>query len=249
MFVVFDHLSTHVLRGPRHVITPWFDTGMYGVMVFFLVSGYIVPASLERKGSVRGFWVSRVFRLYPMWVIAVAAVLVLAVLGVAGLRGADEYPAASTVAHLLMLQDLLGIRNAVNVLWTLSYEMVFYLLITFLFVVRAHRRSAGVAASLAVVALVVGGTLPMQALSGGDLSTRMVIIVAAVMIVAGLAAAPAVLGDDLHPGGGDVRCGDGVLAPPRTAVPGVDRTGELLRVPAAPTAARSVLRRSVDARP
>jgi peptidoglycan/LPS O-acetylase OafA/YrhL len=33
--------------------------------VFFLVSGYIMASSLERKGSVRGSWVSRVFRLYP----------------------------------------------------------------------------------------------------------------------------------------------------------------------------------------
>jgi peptidoglycan/LPS O-acetylase OafA/YrhL len=41
------------------------STRQYGVFVFFLVSGYIVPASLERKGSVHGFWVSRVFRLYP----------------------------------------------------------------------------------------------------------------------------------------------------------------------------------------
>jgi peptidoglycan/LPS O-acetylase OafA/YrhL len=189
LFVVFDHLSTHVLRGPRHVITPWFDTGTYGVMVFFLVSGYIVPASLERRGSVRRFWVSRVFRLYPMWAVAVAAVLTLAVLGVAGLRGADQHPASSALAHALMLQDLLGIRDAVNVLWTLSYEMAFYLLITFLFVVRAHRRSAGFANGFAVAALAVGGILPAQALTGGDLSTRVVIIITAAAIVAGLAAA------------------------------------------------------------
>ena len=189
LFVVFDHLSTHVLRGPRGMITPWFDTGTYGVMVFFLVSGYIVPASLERRGSVRRFWVGRVFRLYPMWVLAVAAVLILAVLGVAGLRGADEHPASSAVAHMLMLQDLLGIRDAVNVLWTLSYEMAFYLLLTFLFVVRVHRRSAGFAAGFAVAALAVGGILPTQALTGGDLGTRLVIIVTAAAILAGLAAA------------------------------------------------------------
>jgi peptidoglycan/LPS O-acetylase OafA/YrhL len=49
----------------RDSVYQWFDPGQYGVFVSFLVSGYIVPASLERRGSVRGFWVSRAFRLYP----------------------------------------------------------------------------------------------------------------------------------------------------------------------------------------
>ncbi len=41
-----------------------------------------------------------------------------------------------------------------NVLWTLSYEMAFYLLIVALFVVGGHRRSAPAAVVLTVVALV-----------------------------------------------------------------------------------------------
>ena len=69
--VVFDHLSYSVLQPVRASVYHWFDPGQYGVFVFFLVSGYIVPASLERKGSVRGFWVSRVFRLYPLYLFAV----------------------------------------------------------------------------------------------------------------------------------------------------------------------------------
>jgi peptidoglycan/LPS O-acetylase OafA/YrhL len=188
LFVVFDHLSTHVFSGPRQLITPWFDTGMYGVLVFFLVSGYIVPASLERKGSARRFWVGRFFRLYPMWVFAIVVVIVLAIIGAAGLRGADQDPASSTLAHMLMLQDLLGIGDAVNVLWTLSYEMAFYLLITSLFVVRAHRRSAGFAASFAMAAVALGGILPTEALTGGRLSTLVVVLSTAAAIVAGLAA-------------------------------------------------------------
>jgi peptidoglycan/LPS O-acetylase OafA/YrhL len=138
---------------------------------------------------VRRFWVSRLFRLYPMWAIVLAAVVILALLGITGLRGAAEYPASSAVAHMLMLQDLLGIRDAVNVLWTLSYEMAFYLLVTCLFVVRGHRRSAGFAWAFAALALAVGGILPTQALTGGKLSTRIVIVLTAVAILAGLAAA------------------------------------------------------------
>jgi len=50
--------------------------------VFFLVSGYIVPASLERKGSVGSFWVSRVYRLYPLYLFAVGVMIVLWATGI-----------------------------------------------------------------------------------------------------------------------------------------------------------------------
>ena len=56
--VVFDHLTYTVLQPVRHAVYYWFDPGQYGVFVFFLVSGYIVPASLGRKGSARGFWMA-----------------------------------------------------------------------------------------------------------------------------------------------------------------------------------------------
>jgi peptidoglycan/LPS O-acetylase OafA/YrhL len=68
--VVFDHGSTLLILPARSFLYQWLNLGQYGVFVFFLVSGYIVPASLERKGSVRGFWISRAFRLYPMFLVA-----------------------------------------------------------------------------------------------------------------------------------------------------------------------------------
>src|SRR6202000_656873 len=79
--VVFDHGSTLLLLPVRTYLYHWLNLGQYGVFVFFMVSGYIVPASLERKGSVRGFWISRAFRLYPMFVIAVVLALVASATG------------------------------------------------------------------------------------------------------------------------------------------------------------------------
>src|SRR5262245_27028351 len=70
LWLVFDHGSGLLLQQARSLLYHWFDFGQYGVFVFFLVSGYIVPASLERKGSVKAFWVSRAFRLYPMYLLA-----------------------------------------------------------------------------------------------------------------------------------------------------------------------------------
>src|SRR6266487_929167 len=141
--VVFEHLSHTTLKPVRDHVNPWFSPGLYGVMVFFLVSGYIVPASLERRGSVRGFWVARVFRLYPMWLAAAAGAIVLSRFRLYSVpANATSHPGTTVLAHAFMLQDLLGVFSIINVLWTLSYEMTFYLLITFLFVADAHRRSA-----------------------------------------------------------------------------------------------------------
>ncbi|MGP4024046.1 acyltransferase family protein [Actinomadura sp. 3N407] len=154
--VALHHASYVYLPSLRTRLADWFDPGMYGVFVFFLVSGYIVPASLERRGSVRGFWIGRFFRIYPLLAVACMLAVLPFLLGVLGLRaGLERYsPATAVLAHLTMLQDLLDVPNVMNVLWTLSYEMAFYLLIVALFVVGGHRRSAPVAAVLTVVALV-----------------------------------------------------------------------------------------------
>jgi peptidoglycan/LPS O-acetylase OafA/YrhL len=188
--VVLQHLSSFLLTALHQVVYPWLDFGQYGVMVFFLVSGYIVPASLERRGSVRTFWVSRCFRLYPMFVLAVAVATVFAVIRLVppagGLVAGHPLSAAGVLAHALMLQELLGIASAINVLWTLSYEMVFYLLLTLLFVAGWHRRSAGIGCGLAAAAVAFGGLLPTAALTR-VLGAGHVTGYAAVLIVGGMA--------------------------------------------------------------
>src|SRR3954470_15818999 len=149
--VVFDHGSTLVVTSTHSFLYQWFNFGQYGVFVFFLVSGYIIPASLERKGSVRGFWVSRGFRLYPLYALAILAAAAAYTLGYGTLRGAQHHPFQSAAADLLMLPNVLGGPNVPNVTWTLSYEMVFYLLLAALFTVRAHRASGGYALACGVV--------------------------------------------------------------------------------------------------
>jgi peptidoglycan/LPS O-acetylase OafA/YrhL len=137
--VVFDHLTYSVFQPVRDSVYHWFDPGQYGVFVFFLVSGYIVPASLERKGSVRGFWVSRVFRLYPLYLFALSAMIVLWASGIGSLSGMDSDAVTSSFADVFMLQSVLWAPTVPNVVWSLAYEMVFYLMLTALFLGGVHR--------------------------------------------------------------------------------------------------------------
>jgi len=162
--VVFDHGSTLLLLPVRSFLYHWLNLGQYGVFVFFMVSGYIVPASLERKGSVRGFWISRAFRLYPMFVIAVALALVASFTRHGSYTSAGAAPLAAVLSWLLMLQNVNTGLNVPVVTWTLSYEMIFYLLLAALFSWGEHRRSGWYATAFAAAAVAVGGVLPMSAL-------------------------------------------------------------------------------------
>ncbi|MFG2465942.1 acyltransferase family protein [Streptomyces canus] len=170
LVVVFDHSSYTFMADFRRELMPQFNTSRYGITVFFLVSGYIIPASLERRGCVRTFWIGRIFRVYPLWAVVVTVILAAHLLGVAELRDFGGQSAVTVVvAHATMLQELLGTPNLLLVLWTLSYEMSFYLLVVALFTVRLHRQSAAITVTLAVfsaASVTAGAVLPASALSG-----------------------------------------------------------------------------------
>jgi peptidoglycan/LPS O-acetylase OafA/YrhL len=162
--VVFDHGSTLLLLPVRSFLYQWLNLGQYGVFVFFLVSGYIVPASLERKGSVRGFWISRAFRLYPMFLLALVLSAVAYETGHGTVANAGLHPLTAILGWLFMMQNVAAGINLPLVAWTLSYEMVFYLLLAGLFSWGVHRRSGWYATAFAVGALALGGVLPMSAI-------------------------------------------------------------------------------------
>ena len=163
--VVFDHGSTLLLEPARDFLYHVLNLGQYGVFVFFLVSGYIIPASLERKGSVRSFWISRAFRLYPMYLMAIALSALAYYTRLGTIDGAEHHPLASVTSWALIMPNLLTGTNVPNVTWTLSYEMVFYLLLAALFSWNVHRRSGTYAVGCAIAALALGGILPMAALT------------------------------------------------------------------------------------
>jgi peptidoglycan/LPS O-acetylase OafA/YrhL len=184
--VVYEHFGARVFPGFHNLVFSVFDPGLYGVFVFFLISGYVVPGSLERKGSVRAFWIGRLFRLFPLFGFVVLVTLVLHAFGLASVGGTNQGVGAAVLSHLFMLNDLLGEPNLVVVIWTLSYEMVFYLLLTALFTVGLHRRSGELALSFGVGALVLGGLLPTVWLSHHSFGLTGVALMADGLVIGGL---------------------------------------------------------------
>ena len=103
----------------RYNISP----GIFGVGLFFLISWFVIPFSLERR-TLGGFVVRRFFRLYPtLWIcmgITIVAVLVLS--------GRSGFPfSASTVGSNALLVSSYASRVWVDpVYWTLAVEELFY---------------------------------------------------------------------------------------------------------------------------
>ncbi|MBB2908853.1 peptidoglycan/LPS O-acetylase OafA/YrhL [Streptosporangium becharense] len=183
--VVLHHSGWTFLPGVWAEVDRRIDVGTWGVFVFFLVSGYIIPASLERRGDLRAFWAGRAFRLLPLLLTAVGLAFLLAYGGVFDLHPGLGLRPAPLVAlgNVTMLQELLGVPAVIDVMWTLSYEMAFYLLAVGLFAVRQAHRSAGVAVVLALSSVPAGFLLPRAVIGGRADLVAAVLGVAAVVVV------------------------------------------------------------------
>jgi peptidoglycan/LPS O-acetylase OafA/YrhL len=132
------------------------NLGSFGVLLFFVVSGFIIPASLERTGSVMQFWISRVFRLVPVFWLVSAGVVVLQALGQLQLPDyVLRHPVVTFVGNVTLLSHFVGSPVLIGSGWTLPFEICFYLLTTVLFVTRlgTRARSVGIALLGAAIAL------------------------------------------------------------------------------------------------
>ncbi|MBF8191177.1 acyltransferase [Nonomuraea sp. K274] len=167
--VTMHHAGWTFVPGVWAEVDRRIDLGTWGVFVFFLVSGYIIPASLERRGDLRAFWAGRAFRLLPLLLTASCLALLLAQVGLLPVEpklGERPLPLV-LLGNVTMLQELLNLPAVISVAWTLSYEMAFYLMCVALFAVRQAHRSAGIAVALAAAAVPLGLLLPRTMINGG----------------------------------------------------------------------------------
>ena len=98
------------------------DLGKSGIVVFFAISGFIIPLSFRScVRPVANFLVSRFFRLYPAYWLS----LILAL--VAAATYAPRHILVRTIlANITLFQTLLHQPDIIGVYWTLFIEWVFY---------------------------------------------------------------------------------------------------------------------------
>ena len=123
--VVIQHIIWYHAPAVEDFFSNIWSPGRFGVIAFFIVSGFIVPRSLEQKGSVKDFWIGRFFRLYPAYWFSLVLIFLLALIGYGDKAGLIVW-----IANITMLQEFVRIYDLNVVTWTLGLEILLYASIT-----------------------------------------------------------------------------------------------------------------------
>lgn len=162
--VMVEHLFGDLLRqtppaaGPMNAVADSVvqsvSLGRFGVALFFLISGFVVPFSIGGERPLAHFAISRLCRLYPAFWLALAVLATIAWL-------AGERPDMATVlANMTMAPVLFGKPWLSPIYWTLFIELTFYVFIALLFS-AGRLRSVGTLSALSL-AMVAATVLPVQ---------------------------------------------------------------------------------------
>lgn len=142
-------VGAHVLGGTaRHIYpanesyvqaieAPWF-LGVFGVKLFFVISGYVILPSALRY-STSEFAKRRFLRIYPLFFVASIIFITLNYL-------TNEYPhlnnIKSIVSGLLFINLFTGTEQLTPNAWSLSFEVMFYVLTCWVIYAWVKRPSA-----------------------------------------------------------------------------------------------------------
>lgn len=152
--VIVEKHPTGAYYWPIHDLFGYYmNFGRFGVVLFFFVSGFVIPFSFPDSATpVRDFTISRFFRLYPAyWTSLVVGLVVMYLLD------SKVYPLGQVVANVTMFQTFVNVPNLWVFYWTLAIELLFYVGCTILFAMGLLNRRF-TAVSIVVAAALVGTT-------------------------------------------------------------------------------------------
>jgi peptidoglycan/LPS O-acetylase OafA/YrhL len=125
LMVVFAHflpLRVDLGGAGYHVVS----LGRGGVLLFFLLSGYLIFRNVERQ-PLPTFLSRRLFKIFPAYCVNVVLLYLIARLG----ASSENWTPDVFFAIFFMLQDVFHKNSMSGLYWTLLVEVKFYLLIAF----------------------------------------------------------------------------------------------------------------------
>jgi peptidoglycan/LPS O-acetylase OafA/YrhL len=154
--VLVQHIFEHTAAV---AVFYYFASGIFGVVLFFFVSGFIIPHSVRKGFDPESFVINRIFRIFPAYLVVLAALLVLGTLGIQpwGVQ-VQGLGSAALLANVLLVPEYVGAPQLLGVAWTLPLEFAWYGVCALVYVAGGSRWAfaTSLAFSLSVFFLAVG---------------------------------------------------------------------------------------------
>jgi len=137
--VVFQH--TFELSGIKFLndLTLLLGPGIFGVALFFFISGFVIPFSVRRGIDLRDFAIRRIFRIYPLVIVAFLLWFVSASLGIIHDDRLYQIDLPTFMANIFFYHNFTGAISILGVTWTLSLEFLWYAMFAVTLVVFGKR--------------------------------------------------------------------------------------------------------------
>ena len=158
-------------KNPFGPLTTWLvlqlnvSFGPLGVGIFFLISGYVILRALDRETPLN-FLIRRCFRIFPPALAACAAIALLTRFLVGLHGGTSPHSVFSVFAGGFAVPGFVGAFSSIPVIWSLTVEIVFYLVLgtsaAFIGVLRrGHILALSAASGAAAIAILSGMISPL----------------------------------------------------------------------------------------
>lgn len=105
---------------------PHFNYGPFGVAIFFLISGFVIPFSFKNK-SKSGFIFSRLLRIYPTYIACSFVMLAVTYASHIYWKSDVGITPLQFIANITLIAPIFNFKSIDFINWTLSIEIKFYL--------------------------------------------------------------------------------------------------------------------------
>lgn len=107
--------------------------------VFFILSGFVIFMTLNKMKSSRNFIINRLVRLYPTYWVVVTITFCLILLQQNLSENLSNITVRDYLANMTMFQFYLHYPDLDGPYWTLIVEMLFYIVILFIFILKYQK--------------------------------------------------------------------------------------------------------------